>query len=579
MNVTNLTITNGDDQFYPTPPSVAKKMLEDVDWRYISTVLEPSAGKGDLIKALAEEQYDRCQYQRNSIDVDAIEIDPYLREICKYNFSEQAKNQIEDRWSREYKVLDRVNLHVVHDDFMTYESFKRYDLIVMNPPFKDGHKHLLKALEMQKNGGAVICLLNAETIRNPYSFSRRHLAQKLEEYNATIEYMDDAFSTDAERRADVDVAIVKVYIPQATQESTFFERMKKAVDEKYTPDAEISALVPSGTIDQAICLYKAEVAATMAFIDEYRALTPYMYKDFDDKYKSPILKLVVDNDSTYGSFDTQKYMRMVRLKYWRALFTNEEFTGKLTSNLKEKYQKQVEKMADYEFSAFNIKQIMVEMNAEMQQGVHDTILTLFDKLTVEHTWYPECAKNRHYFNGWKTNKAHKVGKKCIIPENGIFSSYSWSKDTFDVRNAYKVISDIEKAFDYLDGGRFEGSRYNLESFLRYANENHQTRNIDFTYFKVDLYKKGTVHIKFRPEAMPLVERLNIFAAQNRGWLPPNYGQERYNTMDADEKAVVDSFNGDGTEGSGEKAYAEIMRESDYYLAAPTNTMLALGSAE
>lgn len=578
MNVTNLTITNGDDQFYPTPPSVAKKMLEDVDWRYIQTVLEPSAGKGDLIKAIAEAKYEHSRYSHDGLDVDAIEIDPYLREICKYNFSYQKMKEY-DYQDREYKILSRIGLHMVHDDFMTYESFKKYDLIVMNPPFKDGHKHLLKALEMQKNGGAVICLLNAETIRNPYSFSRRHLAQKLEEYNATIEYMDDAFSTDAERRADVDVAIVKVYIPQATQESTFFEKMKKAVDESYTPDDEITALVPSGTIDQAICLYKAEVAATMAFIDEYRALTPYMYKDFDDKYKSPILKLVVDNDSTYGSFDTQKYMRMVRLKYWRALFTNDEFTGKLTSNLKEKYQKQVEKMADYEFSAFNIKQIMVEMNAEMQQGVHDTILTLFDKLTVEHTWYPECSKNRHYFNGWKTNQAHKVGKKCIIPENGIFSSYGWSKDTFDVHNAFKVLSDLEKAFDYLDGGRYDGERINLMNYLKQAETDGQNRNIECTYFKVDLYKKGTVHIKFRPEAMPLVERLNIFAAQNRGWLGPSYGKESYATMDAEEKAVVDSFNGDGTEGSGEKAYTEIMRESDYYLAAPTNTMLALGSAE
>ena len=46
-------------------------------------------------------------------------------------------------------------------------------------------------------------------------------------------------------------------------------------------------------------------------------------------------------------------------------------------------------------------------------------------------------------------------------------------------------------------------------------------------------------------------------------------------MDAEEKAVVDGLNGDGTEGSGEKAYVEILKDPSYYLTAPTNQMLAL----
>lgn len=574
MNMTNLTITNGDDQFYPTPPSVSKKMLEGVKWDMIETILEPSAGKGDLILAAAEAYYVQGRYRSGSLDVDAVEIDPYLREICKFNFSDKKKGQYSYD-DREFKVLSKVDLHMVHDDFLTYNTYKKYDLILMNPPFENGDLHLIKALDMQKNGGSIICLLNAETIRNPYTASRKLLKQTLQKYDAVIEFMDDAFSSDAERKANVDVAIVRVNIPVATHESTFFERMKKAADEEYIPDQEIKSLVPSDTIDQAICLYNAEVAATMEFIKEYEALKPYMYDSFDSDYKSSILSLVVKHDSTYSSFDYKKYMKMVRLKYWQALFKNEEFTGKLTSNLRNQFNSQIEKMADYEFSAFNIKQVMVEMNASMQQGVIDTIMDLFEKLTVTHTWYPECEKNIHYYNGWKTNKAHKVGKKAIIPTNGIFSSYSWNRDTFDIRAAYEVLSDLEKAFNYLDGGHFEGNRYHLSSFLNHANENRQTRNIDCTYFKVDLFKKGTVHIKFRPEAMPLVDRLNIFAAQNRNWLPPNYGNKTYATMDEEEKAVVDGLNGDGTEGSGEKAYTEIMKDREYYLSAPRHTTLAL----
>lgn len=596
MRTTEMTITNGADQFYPTPPSVAEKMLEGIDWRMVKTILEPSAGKGDLILAAARAKRKQCGRHGNSLDVDAIEIDPYLREICKYNFSklkakeywephEKLRNlrydcrtraqEIEmNRLEEEARLIESVDLHIVHDDFLTYRSYKQYNLVLMNPPFADGDLHLLKALEMQKDGGDVVCLLNAETLRNPYSERRRILAEKLRELDAEIEFINDAFSTDAERKASVDVAIVRARIPFELRESTLFERMKKAAEEEHIQDPEINAVIPSGAVDQMICLYNAEVAATMELIEEYRRLSPYIHDSFDGKYASPIISLVVKDDSSYKGVDTQKYMRLVRLKYWKAFFKNDEFTGRLTSNLRDQFNKNVEKMADYEFSAFNIKQVLVEINASIQKGIQDTIGELFEKLTIEHSWYPECSKNKHYYNGWKTNKAHKIGKKCIIPAYGLFSSWSWQK-TFDVTEAYKVLSDIEKAFDYLDGGRFKGFRYGMDSFLKAADERGQTRNIECTYFLVDLFKKGTVHIKFRPEAMPLVDRLNIYAAKNRNWLPPSYGQANYSNMDTEEKAVVDSFHGDGSQGSGESAYTEILKDSSYYLSAPAQNMLLL----
>lgn len=589
--------------FYPTPPSVAERMLEGVDWDMVNTILEPSAGKGDLILAVAKARYKHCRYNREGFDMDAVEIDPYLREICKYNFSkEKAKeywtsyreldrmiyhsrtpeqNAEKNRLYDEARTVESVHLHMVHDDFLTYRTYKHYDLILMNPPFADGDLHLIKALEMQKDGGQVICLLNAETILNPYTNSRVLLGKKLQELNAEIEFLEDAFSTDAERKARVDVALIRVNIPTAVHESTLFERMKKATESEYIPDAELHALMPANFIDQGVCMYNAEVAATMELIKEYKALMPYITRSLSDEYggKDPIISLVVKDDSTHRAVDIQKYMRCVRLKYWKALFRNDEFTGKLTSNIKKQFADNVNKMADYEFSHFNIKQVMVEMNAALHQGIKDTIMGLFEKLTAEHSWYPECSKNRHYYNGWQTNKAHKIGKKVIIPVNGLFSSYSWNKDKgFDVHNAYNVLSDIEKAFNYLDGGQFTGPRLGLESFLSCASNRRQSRNIECTYFLVDFFKKGTVHIKFRPEAMPLVDRLNIYAAKGRNWLPPNYGKKTYSTMDADEKAVVDGLNGDGTDGSGEKAYREVCANAAYYLGEPAREMPALMSA-
>ena len=576
MRTTDLTTTAGNDQFYPTPPDLAEKMLEGLDVRYIQTVLEPSAGKGDLVMAVAKKVLERGRY--TNLDVDCIEIDPYLRQILKYNFSGEKLSEIEDRagrFSREYDAVKNTDLHIVHDDFLTFRGRKHYSLILMNPPFAAGDRHLLKALELQKDGGMVICLLNAETLRNPHTFTRQELAKQLKKLNAEITFVEDAFA-DAERTAKVDVAIVRVVIPTVVHESTIWERMKKAEAEQDMPDPELKALISGDYIEQAIQLYNAEVAATMELVKEWRALSPYIRGSLDKEAKydqDPIVVLRVYGDGNYDSFDQQKYMRRVRMKYWRALFNNPKFVGRLTSDLQKSFQEQVDRMANYEFSTFNIKQVLVEMNASIHSGVENAIMKLFDELTAEHTWYPECQTNRHYYNGWATNKAHKIGKKCIVPTYGVFCySYARDRTQFDEHKAYAVVSDLEKAFDYLGGTGPEG--YDLRARLSWASQG-SLRNVELKYFKVDFFKKGTMHIKFLPEAMPLVERLNIYAARNRNWLPPSYGRAAYADMSTEEKTVVDSFHGDGSEGSGQEAYARILANTAFYIDDPAQSMKML----
>ena len=41
-------------EFYPTPETLLEKILDGVDYRYIGTVLEPSAGKGDIVRYITE---------------------------------------------------------------------------------------------------------------------------------------------------------------------------------------------------------------------------------------------------------------------------------------------------------------------------------------------------------------------------------------------------------------------------------------------------------------------------------------------------------------------------------------------
>ena len=73
-----------NNTFYPTPETLANKMLMGIDFTFIQTVLEPSAGKGDLIAAVQKANgSDKYGYNYHSIDIDAVEIDPNLRALLK----------------------------------------------------------------------------------------------------------------------------------------------------------------------------------------------------------------------------------------------------------------------------------------------------------------------------------------------------------------------------------------------------------------------------------------------------------------------------------------------------------------
>jgi hypothetical protein len=86
----------------------------------------------------------------------------------------------------------------------------------MNPPFANGDLHLLKAIDIQKNGGKIVCILNAETIDNPYSNTRKLLANTLNKYNAEIKYYENAF-VGSERTTVVCVAVVYIDIPRKSR--------------------------------------------------------------------------------------------------------------------------------------------------------------------------------------------------------------------------------------------------------------------------------------------------------------------------------------------------------------------------
>ncbi len=526
-----------ENGFYPTPAHLVRRMLDAVDWSKVDSVLEPSAGKGDLAIPAAQRVISRSRsYDRkdlSSVDLDCIEIDPNLRAILK----------------------DK-GLRVVHDDFLTYSTMKRYSLIVMNPPFDNAARHILKAISLLKPEGQLVALCNAETLRNPWTNERNLLVRMLG--NAKIDYLAGEF-LGGERKTDVETAMITYIAPAADlEDSLILERLRPA--HKYvdmTPE-QTAALTKADFVDAIIDRYNYEVESGVRLIREYKAVRSILSSGirFSD------LELNIGKEDA----SENNWVRNVRHKYWEMLFAAPQFVKQLTTNLQQDLYNKVTELENYEFSYFNIKEIMIQMNAHMTEGVESTIMKLFDDWTRKYHW-DENAPNRHYFDGWRTNDAFAVNRKAIVPLRAYTDWGSRIEPEFRVYNVINRLQDIERVFNYLDGGRTLDSE-SLNEILSRCEKTGETRKVDTKYFYITFYKKGTAHLEFKD--MDLLAKFNIFAARGKNWLPPTFGRKKYREMNTEEKRTVDSFMG----GNAEKKYNTICEKADYFLQTGSD-MIAL----
>jgi hypothetical protein len=525
---------NNNKDFYPTPLTLINKMIQSVDFNQVKTILEPSAGKGDILEILEQKK----KYYKH-LDIDCIELDSSLQLILKGK-----------------------NYRLIHDDFLTFDSMKQYDLILANFPFSDGEKHLLKALEMQeRNGGALVCIINAETLKNDYTNVRKDINRKLKEYNATIEFIQDAF-IDAERKTGVEIALIKVILPKVNKESFILNSLKRAQKQREYTESEQTAVVENDFFKAIVNQYNLEVKAGVNLIKEYYAMSPFILSEFtkDGQKGTPILKLDLsrNTNSCKNELSINSYIEEIRRKYWKALFHNEKFIGQLTENLRYEFYNKVDQLKDYDFTLYNIYELKLQMSKSVSKGIEETILKLFEELSYKHHWHDETSSNIHYYNGWKTNQSWIINKKVIIPLN----AYGWSGYRPTDYKVLDKLTDIEKCFNYLDGGLTEA--LDIRDQLKFAEGYGETKKIPLKYFMVTFYQKGTCHIEFTN--LELLKKFNIFGSQRKGWLPPSYGKAEYRSMTPEEKAVINEF-------EGQEEYKKTLTNKNYYIFNGNSVMM------
>ncbi len=496
--------------FYPTPSSLALKMICLIKG-HPKNILESQAGKGDLIECLNKSwKFSHARYE-----VVAIEIDEDLQSILRGK-----------------------NIKVIDSDFLNFQGPDKFDLIIGNPPFDHGEKHLLKAIDVLYRG-QIIYLLNAETLKNPNTNTKKELVRKLDELGAEIEYIQNAF-IDAERPTGVEIALINITVERKVEDDLFAGARDEAQESKDEIKEE-NALSTGRTIQELVASYNQVVTAcTETIISYYRhhnkvssylglnkeaTSSNYNAKDLTEKLQNTLNITVVS----------------IRKNFWRRTLDIAEVRSRLTEAKQKEFEHQLSQRSSMDFTESNIRSFILNIIGSYEQTIMDSILSLFDRFTIESCYRDTLnEKNIHYFNGWKTNNAFKLGKRLIIPIHGSYGGpfQSWSDGWSLDYQAERSRRDIDMVISYFDGMH---SCKTICDALKEGFGQNENSGLFSTHFKITAYKKGTLHLTFLND--DILRRFNIAACKGKGWLPENYGTESYVKMLPEQRDVIDSFEG------------------------------------
>ncbi len=471
--------------FYPTPAPLIERMVaplvEEIEagshrWPYRTRVLpgrrilEPSAGKGDIVDYLVE------NFQISKSNIKCIELEPDLRATLV---------------GKEYTVID--------SDFLAYSDPYTFDLIVMNPPFDDGDSHLLKAWSVLAPEGNLICLLNAETLLNPYT-NERTLLTTLIKQHGRFEVIGSAFA-DAERATDVNVAIVWMTKPAVEKTTDFSDSFFERDQELGSTEYNANPLAVKEGVKSLVAQYQR---AAQLLVERDRIHNEIAF------YTKPTTFHVEGKD--YRKLEEMH--TQLKEAFWRYLFQKTQLGKITTSGFQRDFEMEVAAQSKLAFSEANIYTVISKFAGNRDAIMERCIVEAFDRVTKLH------KKNSTHTEGWKTNKSWKLNKKIIYPY-GIRNEWSWGVD-YRQRDLFE---DLDKAICFI-----QGIDYNSILSTATAIEDHCMKinrgeinyatEFESRFFTIRLFKKGTTHLVFKDLA--ILDALNLAAAKGKNWVGGGY---------------------------------------------------------
>lgn len=424
-------------------------------------VLEPSAGKGDILDAL----WKQCR-------IYAIEQSHELQAILK---------------EKKYKV--------VHDDFLTYEKEMSFDYIIMNPPFSNWDEHFLKAWEIADNT-TIVCLINSETLNNPFS-EKRKLIQKIIADNWWKVYELWQCFVWSERTTGVNVSMVTV--TKITENTGFewdmWEEKTLTIDDETIGNEIATRDLIGNMIDD----YER---AKLLFIEWTRQLqkAERICKSISKNYQLEIFKLAGAEGPLQDRYDT--FLWELKYGIWNKLSHELNIEKYMTSKTRDNFHEYIREQWNIAISKDNIRKFVWLVIGNRGNIMEQAVNEAFDHMTKYH------ETNRVHIEGWKTNDFWKVNKKVIFPYG---FEYSLSDKPRIAYKSINILDDIDKAMCFLSGKNFE----NIKTIVNTVQSS--TDNLCYSeFFKIRYFLKWTLHITFLDE--DLWKRFNIQACKGKNWL-------------------------------------------------------------
>lgn len=529
----------GDNpDFFPTPRRLARRMLAKITNKDAKYFLEPSAGKGDIADVIKTP----CTYEEFCTD------NPEFQERRESNQGYQAwrYGSVDSRYHVDVvesypallQVLRGKGYEVVGYDWLNYEGVSYYDAIVMNPPFSAGDKHLLKAWDFLHNG-EIVCLLNEETLKNPYTADRKRLVQLIEQFG-NVEYLEDCFST-AEHKTSVRVAMV--YLKKVAEDdapSMWAKCTTQEEDYKVKFDGDPTMLAIADNLGNMEHWFNMSNEHWIKGIEHIRKAALYMGQNKIRDYSSSreegfekILGMALENVFTCRA----EFLRRHRRLAWTSVFQQMEFNKWLDSKQQERFMRDVERDSTIPFTAENIKATLENVFLSRNKLFDESVANVFDELcshAVENGSGPVAPSTvrNHRSEGWKTNDSYKVNQKLIFPY-GVEVDWGGKlrQRGYGSSTSATVCADLDRILCVLDGKPYQDC-YTVGAAIDKALPGEL---VESQYFEIRGYKKGTLHLKFK--RLDLWETFNKTAAAGKKWLGEDTQQyrpkKRKDGMDAD----------------------------------------------
>lgn len=473
-------------QFFVTPPELAARVWERFKDRSFSRVLDAFAGTGALSDAAPH------SWRRHSeLSIDCIELD-----------------------ASKHPILRDKGRAVVGLDFFAFEGGEVYSHVVMNPPFAHGARAVLKAWDMLWEG-EVTAIINAETVRNPFSAERARLVKLIEDHGS-VEFIADAFQgPDVEREANVEIALVHLVKPAECAHDWIGGLLASmAVDKNQESDLQLPGelALPQSFVETQCAAFRAAVKAMREAVRMEAVATVYA-----NRIGQTMAELNGAPRTSGDAFDVRKTLEAryggLKDRAWSSVLRSTETLSRLSQKVQRQAESQFESIKKLEFNESNVYGFLlglVESQPEMQI---DMACEVFDTITRYH------SDNTVFYRGWKSNDKHRTCGMRIRTSRFILPGHradSWmSSPRWETQ---QMLADFDKVFAMLDGKREPAMGLCKVFSDRYADLKHGQR-VSSSYFDIRYYPgAGTIHFFARDKT--LVDRLNRVVGRRRQWLPP-----------------------------------------------------------